>query len=360
MLLVVVGLAVLGVLTLLVAWVAYQLILQGGRVLERVEALETGYMQQAFAKGDGSATDTRVGLPIGWPAPMFELPDLYGISRSLSEWRGRRLLLVFFDPGSRFCIDLLPALAALSTDAASGRPMPLVIASGDVEMNRELFEQHGVTWPVLCQLELEVCQAYQVDSTPSGYLVNADGVLESKLTAGVLPLLILAGEVDDRPAMQEDRPDLAGSAVRHDGLQVGVQAPLFRLPRVGGGEISLLDYRGKTTLLVFTDPECEPCEALLPQLEVLPRDAESLDILLIGRGDPAQNAAQASELNLSFPIALQRQWEVSREYAMFATPIAYLVDEWGIIAAEVAVGGDAILSLAAGAGQGNGVPVTGT
>jgi hypothetical protein len=33
---------------------------------------------------------------------------------------------------------------------------------------------------------------------------------------------------------------------------------------------------------------------------------------------------------------------------MFATPIGYLIDEKGVIAADVAVGGDAILALASG------------
>jgi hypothetical protein len=42
---------------------------------------------------------------------------------------------------------------------------------------------------------------------------------------------------------------------------------------------------------------------------------------------------------------LQQHWEISRRYAMFATPIAYLIDEAGIIAQEVAVGKDAILNL---------------
>ena len=44
---------------------------------------------------------------------------------------------------------------------------------------------------------------------------------------------------------------------------------------------------------------------------------------------------------------LQQQWEISRKYAMFATPIAYLIDEQGVIARDVAVGTDAILSLLA-------------
>jgi len=46
---------------------------------------------------------------------------------------------------------------------------------------------------------------------------------------------------------------------------------------------------------------------------------------------------------------LQRQWEISRLYAMFATPVGYLIDKEGIIAAEAASGPEAILALLADA-----------
>jgi hypothetical protein len=48
---------------------------------------------------------------------------------------------------------------------------------------------------------------------------------------------------------------------------------------------------------------------------------------------------------LTFPVVLQPHWEISRRYAMFATPIAYLIGEAGVIAHDVAVGEDAILKL---------------
>jgi hypothetical protein len=47
-------------------------------------------------------------------------------------------------------------------------------------------------------------------------------------------------------------------------------------------------------------------------------------------------------------VALQQQWEISRLYAMFATPVAYLIDEAGVIVTDVAVGTDAILGLLEG------------
>ena len=44
-------------------------------------------------------------------------------------------------------------------------------------------------------------------------------------------------------------------------------------------------------------------------------------------------------------MVLQQQWEISRRYAMFATPIAYLMDEAGVISHDVAVGREPILKL---------------
>jgi len=66
---------------------------------------------------------------------------------------------------------------------------------------------------------------------------------------------------------------------------------------------------------------------------------------MISKGEPKENLAKVKDHGLTFPVVLQQQWEISRRYAMFATPIAYLMDERGIIAHDVAVGPDAILRL---------------
>jgi thiol-disulfide isomerase/thioredoxin len=98
-------------------------------------------------------------------------------------------------------------------------------------------------------------------------------------------------------------------------------------------------------LLVFSSPGCGPCNALAPQLEEFHRANAELEIVMISKGDPKENRAKVKQHGLTFPIALQQQWEISRRYAMFATPIAYLIDEAGLIAEDVAVGLDPILNF---------------
>jgi peroxiredoxin len=141
---------------------------------------------------------------------------------------------------------------------------------------------------------------------------------------------------------------LNNSRINRNGLPLGVLAPVFRLPQLDGTELSLEEYRGQRVLLVFSDPECGPCNELAPQLEQLHRRTTHLQIIMISRRDPEVNRIKATEHGLTFPVVMQRQWEISRDYGIFATPVAYLIDAEGIIAADVAVGNEAILALATG------------
>jgi peroxiredoxin len=176
-------------------------------------------------------------------------------------------------------------------------------------------------------------------------------------------------------------PSLARSKIKRDGLKAGTPAPDFRLPCLDGSERSLQDFRGRRVLLIFSDPRCGPCNALAPELErfhrkcltaadvanaqvgrVTPcapqedRDFQNgahgvprptISVVMISRGEPKENRAKVKEHGLTFPVLLQQRWEISRRYAMFATPIAYLIDEAGVIADDVAVGVESIQALLA-------------
>jgi hypothetical protein len=66
---------------------------------------------------------------------------------------------------------------------------------------------------------------------------------------------------------------------------------------------------------------------------------------MISQGEAEENRAKVKEHGITFPVVLQKQWEVSRDYAYFATPVAYLIDEAGAIGADVAVGVDGVVDL---------------
>lgn len=139
---------------------------------------------------------------------------------------------------------------------------------------------------------------------------------------------------------------LARSKINRDGLKPGTVAPDFTLPTIDGGELTLRNFEGRRVLIVFSDPECAPCMALAPRLQELSRTAaDKVQVLMVSRGDRDANRRKVDEHGLRFPVVLQKHWEVSRAYGKFVTPMAYLIDERGVITAPVAVGTDAILAL---------------
>jgi peroxiredoxin len=145
---------------------------------------------------------------------------------------------------------------------------------------------------------------------------------------------------------------VAHSKIKRDGLKAGNRAPEFSLPRIdGAGDLALEALRGRRVLLVFSDTRCGPCSALASDLEKFHREHAEVEVLMISRGEPKENRAKVKEHGLTFPVVLQRQWEISRLYAMFATPMAYLIDEQGVITNDVAVGVEPILGLMRSAGE---------
>lgn len=356
------------VIVALGCWIGIQLVRQNGRILLRLEALEQKLAQIAAPTASQTAAvpqtglQTPQGLPLGSLAPDFELPDLAGQRTSLTQLRGQRVLLTFFNPRCGFCTQMAGDLAGLAADRSNGRPLPLIVSTGDPTENRQMVEQYGIRAPVLLQQEMEVASAYLVGGTPMGYLVDEEGRIASELAVGGPSVLALGGGValagtELLPAPTRDEPTnrnpdvlrgnrpLSESRLNRSGLSAGTPAPAFRLPRIGGGELSLEQYHGQRVLLVFSDPHCGPCDQLAPQLERLHRERTNLQVLMISRGDLEENRRKIGEYQLTFPVVLQQQWEISRSYGMFATPIAYLVDEDGVLAADVAVGADAILAL---------------
>jgi peroxiredoxin len=331
------------------------------------DALFTLARAEPLKEGAGHAMGA---LTLGTPAPDFRLPDLDGRFRTPADYRGKPAMMIFFNPECGFCAQLAPKLR----DLPAGTPQLIVMSRGDKQVNRRLATENGWKGTVLLESGWEVASAYRTNATPTGYLVDAEGRIASALAVGEEGVLRLS--TTSPPAPNEDgagneslTPEklrakqeaavekaraagiaLTESRIKRDGLPAGVAAPDFTLPDLHGKHHSLADLRGKRVLLVFSDPGCGPCQAIAPSLEEIHRahQQNGLSVVMVSRGDLEANRQKARELGLSFPILLQKNWEISKEYAMFATPVGYLVDGRGVIAKDVAIGGPAILALANG------------
>ncbi len=224
MFLTVLGAVLPWLLVALGCWLFYQLLRQNGRILLQLEALQELLAQRAATP----AAPAPQGLDPGSMAPDFELPNLDGELVKLSHWRGRRVLLVFFNPQCSFCMQMADGLASLKTDGSDGQPVPVLVTSGDPQVNRRFMEQYGIRCPVLVQKKDELLSMYRAGGTPMGYLLDEDGAIAAPLTVGGDNLLALAG-------VQVPSAPQAGKAGRRGKANRGLHTSRLNARRPQGG-----------------------------------------------------------------------------------------------------------------------------
>lgn len=150
------------------------------------------------------------------------------------------------------------------------------------------------------------------------------------------------------------------------GLTVGTGAPRFVGSALDGSRATLEELRvpDLPLLLVFSDPECGPCNALLPQIRDWQRHhADRLAVAVISRGGSQFNRVQAEEYGLA-NVVLQQDHEIAHAYEVPGTPGAVLVGPSGNVASPVVMGAEQIEKLltsvvgasAASTQQSNGEP----
>jgi peroxiredoxin len=119
--------------------------------------------------------------------------------------------------------------------------------------------------------------------------------------------------------------------------QVGDTVPDFSLVDLDGDRVSREDVLG--TLLVFTDPGCGHCNAVLPAVG---RAGDR--VTLISSGGVRDNRTKAEEHGIE-QVLLQADFEVAESLGIYGVPAAVLLDEHGRIAAAPANGTSAVLEL---------------
>jgi thioredoxin-dependent peroxiredoxin len=125
------------------------------------------------------------GPRVGDPAPDFTLPGTEGTFR-LADQRGSRVVLLFY-PGDetavctrQFCSyrDRRDELAALDAVVVG-------ISRQDVDSHRAFTEHHGLTVPLLADVDGEVARAYGVAAPVVGtrrstFVVDDEGVVRHR------------------------------------------------------------------------------------------------------------------------------------------------------------------------------------
>jgi peroxiredoxin len=174
-----------------------------------VEADVLAFARELGAKGllEGVALpqpEIPDGLAFNWEQPEavevgesiddFTLDDLDGNRRSLSDFRGRRVLLVNWNPGCGFCVMIASELAALDPLLAERDVRLLLVTRGDADANRALHDEHGLTAPTFLRSDAGV-DPFRGTGTPAAYLIDADGALAEAMVVGADQVPMLARDL---------------------------------------------------------------------------------------------------------------------------------------------------------------------
>jgi peroxiredoxin len=257
-------------------------------------------------------------------------------------------MLVHWSPGCGFCDAIAPDLAKAAAQLREQRNTELVlVSSGDADSNLAAANEYGFDCPVLLQDEQRTVDGFAGVGTPAAYLIDEEGRVAGGLALGAdqVPEL-LRKALKGRRRLASERP-LSDSRIERTGLKPGARAPDFALPAVDGGSVALEDYRGRRVLIVFSDPHCGPCEELLPELVAMHDRARAagIELVMVSRGTVEENRRKCEEHGVGFPVGIQRGWRLSKEYGIFATPVAFSVDADGVIERPVATGPGAIVAV---------------
>ena len=119
-------------------------------------------------------------------------------------------------------------------------------------------------------------------------------------------------------------------------IKAGEAAPLFNLPSLTGGALSLggVNPHGQSTLLFFLSPTCPVCKTLLPVLKPAQAQERSwLRVVLASDGDEQEQLAFIRRENLD-EFAYLLSAEVGMAYQIGKLPYGVLIDAQGQVAAH--------------------------
>lgn len=132
------------------------------------------------------------------------------------------------------------------------------------------------------------------------------------------------------------------------GLPVGSKAPGFELPRLlEEGTVSLGELlgKGRPVMLVFSDPQCGPCNQLMPAIAGWQKElAHKVTVAFVNRGDRTANEEKAKALGLK-NVLLQAKDEVADRFEVYGTPSAVFIGADGLIQFPAASGSAPMESL---------------
>lgn len=161
--------------------------------IERSEAISEQ------AKGQEVALGEEIGLEQGQVAPNFTLENLQGEEVTLSDLRGKRVVLNFWATWCPPCEAEMPHMQKYydsysKQDNVEIIGVNLTYAKEKISRVEQFLENYEITFPVLLEKDESVAIQYEIITIPSTFMIDTDGKIQKKIE-GPLDLASLRDNV---------------------------------------------------------------------------------------------------------------------------------------------------------------------
>ncbi len=161
-------------------------------------------------------------------------------------------------------------------------------------------------------------------------LIFAVGVLWVIVLALIVIIFALARQI----GVLFERVSPMGALVNDSGPKIGDTTPVYTLPNLNGGAVTIGPKPNRSTLVFFVSPTCPVCKKLLPILRSVKSDESKwLDVVLASDGEVDKHKRFIDTAKLTdFPYVVST--ELGLAYRVSRLPFAVLFDEHGTIKAK--------------------------
>ena len=145
-------------------------------------------------------------------------------------------------------------------------------------------------------------------------------------------------ELDKSTAISSDALGTEIELGEEIGLEKGQFAPDFTLYNIQGEPVTLSDLRGKKVVLNFWATWCPPCEAEMPHMQKYYekyRETDNVEIVGVNVTYHREKIERVEQFlksyDITFPIVLELEETVSRQYELLTLPSTFMIDAEGKI-----------------------------
>jgi len=135
-----------------------------------------------------SSSGAPVGLTVGDAAPNFTLTTLDGKRVSLSDYRGKPVMLNFWYATCPGCLAEIPGMQRFyASQQAAGKDFVIlgINTIDDAQTAQQFVRDYGLTYTIVLDNNQQVTTLYHLNATPTSYFIDRHGIIRSTVVGPV-------------------------------------------------------------------------------------------------------------------------------------------------------------------------------